>query len=213
MNTNIQVGDRVRDNGSGYIKGQPQMGSPVDFGTVTEVGEGGVMVHWDGCHGPFFCSFRHVRPAYTDSDCGNEKVQVKRVEHDDYPVNWTSFEMEYLRGLDLGKMDNVNNPAHYGNGSITSDGGPSDYYDFRDEWKTWNDLADHKASEQWKEHSFHLGNIGKALYRWGNKSGTTKNYDARKIVYSGLRVLMMLEGKKNVRTYLESLLRDPQFKD
>jgi len=36
------------------------------------------------------------------------------MEDSDYPVNWTSNEMEYLKGLDLGEMDNVNNPAHYG---------------------------------------------------------------------------------------------------
>ena len=84
-------------------------------------------------------------------------------------------------------MDNVK-------GKIKSDGGPSDYYDFLEGWKTWNDLADYKAKNQWKEHSFHLGNVGKAIYRWGEKDGTTKSYDTRKIVYSGLRVLMMIEG-------------------
>ena len=33
-----------------------------------------------------------------------------------------------------------------------SDGGPSEYYDFREGWNTWNDFADYKAKEQWKEH-------------------------------------------------------------
>jgi hypothetical protein len=112
-----------------------------------------------------------------------------------------------------GIKDNVNHPSHYNQDGIESDGGPSSYYDFPDFWATWNDLADFKAERQWKEHSFHLGNIGKALYRWGEKSGTTKEYDARKIIYSGLRILMMLEGKKNVRSYLENLLQDRQFRD
>jgi hypothetical protein len=48
--------------------------------------------------------------------------------------------------------------------------------------------------------------------RWGNKGGTTKEYDARKIIYSALRVLQMLKGKDEVRRYLQSLLDDPQFK-
>jgi len=110
--------------------------------------------------------------------------------------------------------DSVNPPSHYNEDKgIESDGGPSGYYDFPDIWRTWNDLADFKAKRQWKEHSFHLGNIGKALYRWGEKSGTTKNYDAKKIVYSGLRILLMLEGKENVRTYLKDLLNDRQFRD
>lgn len=95
--------------------------------------------------------------------------------------------------------------------TIVSDGGPTEYYDFLTGWKTWNDLADYKASKQWKEHSFHLGNIGKAIYRWGDKKGTTKTYDAKKIVYSGLRVLMMLEDKAYIQEYLEELTEDPQF--
>jgi hypothetical protein len=108
----------------------------------------------------------------------------------------------------------VSKPAHYNNtdGGVESDGGPSSYYDFPVDWKTWNDFADYKATKQWKEHSFHLGNVGKVLCRWGDKAGTTKSYDARKLIYSGLRVLLMLEGGQNVRSYLESLLEDPQFK-
>jgi len=95
--------------------------------------------------------------------------------------------------------------------TISSDGGPSDYYDFQEGWKTWNDFADSKSSTQWKEHSFHLGNVGKVLCRWGDKSGTSRAYDARKIVYSGLRILMMLCGKDEVKAYLRRLLDDPQF--
>ena len=96
--------------------------------------------------------------------------------------------------------------------AIKSNGGPSKYYDFEPDWATWNDFADYKSTHQWKEHSFHLGNVGKVLCRWGDKEGTTKDYDSRKIVYSGLRTLLMLEGKDSVREYLNSLLEDNQFK-
>ena len=108
----------------------------------------------------------------------------------------------------------VSKPSHYNVADgIISDGGPSSYYDFLSGWKTWNDFADSKSTHQWKEHSFHLGNVGKVLCRWGDKVGTSKAYDARKIVYSGLRVLLMLEGKESVRNCLESLLEDGQFKE
>lgn len=130
------------------------------------------------------------------------------------------YEYMVSKGKKVTDYNNVSKPAHYNhkvgyaNGDgINSDGGPSAYYDFHDGWRTWNDFADYKATQQWKEHSFHLGNVGKVLCRWGDKSGTSKSYDARKIVYSGLRVLLMLEGKENVRTYLENLLEDNQFKD
>lgn len=95
--------------------------------------------------------------------------------------------------------------------SINSDGGPTDYYDFKGEWVTWNDLADHKAKYQWKEYSFHFGNIGKALYRFGEKKGTSELYDVKKIIYSGLRVLLMMCGVETVQAYLKELQEDPQF--
>ena len=93
-----------------------------------------------------------------------------------------------------------------------SDGGPTSYYDFPDTWVTWNDLADYKSARQWKEHSFHLGNVGKAIFRWGEKEGTTKVYDAKKIIYSGVRILVMMIGVNKTRDYLTTLLNDEQFK-
>lgn len=95
---------------------------------------------------------------------------------------------------------------------IGSDGGPSNYYDFPESWNTQNDYIESKSKYQWKEYSFHLGNISKALTRWGDKAGTTIQYDAKKIVYSACRVLMMIAGVQAVRDYLQSLLDDPQFK-
>ena len=125
----------------------------------------------------------------------------------------TDDEAELVTAQDPPKaFDPVSKPSHYNQYGIESDGGPSAYYDFEPAWKTWNDFADYKSKAQWKEHSFHLGNVGKSICRWGDKGGTTKAYDARKIVYSGLRVLMMLEGKDAVTKYLEALLNDQQFK-
>jgi hypothetical protein len=96
---------------------------------------------------------------------------------------------------------------------INSDGGPTDYYDFPSEWTTFNDFIEYKSQTQWLSFSFHLGNIGKALCRWGDKNGTTEEYDAKKIIYSGVRILKMLIGAKATRDYLQRLLDDPQFKD
>lgn len=107
------------------------------------------------------------------------------------------------------QKDSKNDTSEEG---VLSDGGPSAYYDFLPEWVTFNDWGDYKAKTQWLEHSFHLGNIGKVLNRWGNKAGTTKLYDTKKIIYSGLRVMVMLEGKEKAREYLEKLLNDNQFK-
>ena len=95
---------------------------------------------------------------------------------------------------------------------LKSTGGPSSYYDFDPGWVTFNDFMDHQSKERWGSHSFHLGNICKAACRWGSKEGTSQAYDARKIVYSGLRILMMIEGKEGVVRYLEELSNDRQFK-
>jgi hypothetical protein len=96
---------------------------------------------------------------------------------------------------------------------IKSDGGPSSYFDFPASWTTFNDFIEHKSEHQWNKFSFHLGNIGKAICRWGDKNGTTEEYDAKKIIYSGVRILKMLIGAKATRDYLQRLLDDPQFKD
>lgn len=94
-----------------------------------------------------------------------------------------------------------------------SDGGASSYYDFPPGAVTLNDLVDLKSDNQWLGDSFHLANIVKAAWRWGNKAGVDKTYDARKIIYSGCRLLMKLGGVKEVRKMLQSLLDDPQFQE
>jgi hypothetical protein len=98
------------------------------------------------------------------------------------------------------------------NKKVSSDGGPSNYYDFPPEWNTLNDVIETKSKYQWKEHSFHLGNIMKAVVRWGDKDGTTTPYDAKKVIYSACRVLKVLVGPNELRSYLGALLDDPQFR-
>jgi len=98
------------------------------------------------------------------------------------------------------------------NKTIESDGGPASYYDYPEDWNTQNDYIETKSKYQWKEHSFHLGNISKAITRWGDKGGTTIEYDAKKIIYSACRVLMIIVGVNKMRSYLEELLDDKQFK-
>jgi len=99
---------------------------------------------------------------------------------------------------------------------ITQDatGGPSLYYDMPyATWVTTNDQMEYLAEHKWGKYAIHLKDIFKGLCRWGDKQGTTPSYDARKIIYYGLRVLMMLEGKANVQQYLSDLKNDPQFKE
>jgi len=85
------------------------------------------------------------------------------------------------------------------------DGGPAQYYDFPEGAVTLNDLI------EFKDMDFHRGNIFKACWRWGEKSGTAKDYDARKIIYSGARLLKQLVGVKGLRDTLYNILDDPQF--
>ena len=99
---------------------------------------------------------------------------------------------------------------------ITQDatGGPSLYYDMPyATWVTTNDQMEYLAEHKWGKYAIHLKDIFKGLCRWGDKQGTTPSYDTRKIIYYGLRVLMMLEGKANLQQYLSDLKNDPQFKE
>lgn len=92
-------------------------------------------------------------------------------------------------------------------------GGPSSYYDlpFKD-WVTTNDMVEYFSIHSWKEYSAHMKEILKAIVRWGNKDGTTKEYDSKKIIYYGARILRMVSGSKVLREYLQELLDNPQFK-
>lgn len=96
---------------------------------------------------------------------------------------------------------------------IKSDGGPSPYYDFPANANTLNDLIEYKSDKQWLGDSFHLSNIVKAAWRWGDKEGTTKEYDSRKFIYSGCRLLMKYAGVGAVRKTLQAMLDDPQFQE
>lgn len=96
-----------------------------------------------------------------------------------------------------------------------SNGGPSTYYDFPkgNEWVTLNDLMEWKAINHWGHLSLHLKDVMKACFRIGTKPGVDQSYDARKIVYSGLRMLVMMKGREEVASFLHQLTQDPQFKE
>ena len=91
-------------------------------------------------------------------------------------------------------------------------GGPSTYYDmpYRD-WVTTNDQMEWLAEHKWGKFAIHLKDIFKGLCRWGDKHGTDLAYDAKKIIYYGCRVYMMLAGRKALQDYLTELKDDKQF--
>lgn len=97
------------------------------------------------------------------------------------------------------------------NSPTKSDGGPSSYYDLDPSWVTFNDMAEHKAMTQWHGFAVHLKDVGKAVFRFGTKDGTSQAYDARKIAYSGIRMIGMADGKAAMRVELQRMLDDPQF--
>jgi hypothetical protein len=92
-------------------------------------------------------------------------------------------------------------------------GGPSSYYDLPfKEWVTVNDMMEYLAEHKWGKFGIHLKDIFKGICRWGDKEGTTVEYDTKKIIYYGCRILMMISGKDGLRKYLQGILDDPQFK-
>ncbi len=103
-------------------------------------------------------------------------------------------------------------PAIQTKDSTSQDGGPSSYYDppFKD-WITVNDMVDYYAEKKWKHLSWIFKDILKAVTRWGDKQGTSQEYDANKIIYYGCRLLMSIKNKEAVRAYLQRLLNDKQF--
>jgi hypothetical protein len=106
----------------------------------------------------------------------------------------------------------TNSNRTFGVVNKTSSGGPSAYYDMPySTWVTTNDQMEYLAEHKWGKYAIHLKDIFKGLCRWGDKSGTTVEYDSRKIIYYGCRVLMMVVGANELRVYLNELLDDKQF--
>jgi hypothetical protein len=96
--------------------------------------------------------------------------------------------------------------------SVKSDGGCTSYYDMPfSSWVTTNDMMEYLAEHKWGKYGIHLKDIFKGLCRWGDKDGTTVEYDTKKIIYYGVRVLRLVVGTPKMREYLQSLLDDPQF--
>lgn len=104
-------------------------------------------------------------------------------------------------------------PITPGESVVKPTGGPSSYYDFPfDQWTTTNDMMEYLAEEKWGSFSISFKDVFKALCRWGDKDGTNYEYDARKIIYYGCRVLRKIVGTEGLRSYLQELLDDEQFK-
>ena len=92
-----------------------------------------------------------------------------------------------------------------------SDGGPSGYYNFPEGMRTLNDLMEFLAKNRWGATSLHFKDIVKAAFRFGSKKGTDEAYDIKKIVYSGLRLLIMTNGFGETEDFINHLSKDPQF--
>jgi hypothetical protein len=86
---------------------------------------------------------------------------------------------------------------------ITSDGGSTAYYFLPEGAKELLDLIEHKKM------TFGIGNIFKACYRFGEKSGTDKAYDLRKIILFAQRELAMVEKEQqSTKMQLLALVKD-----
>lgn len=79
-----------------------------------------------------------------------------------------------------------------------SDGGATDYYHIPEGTRDLDDLI------ALKQMSFRMGNIFKACYRLGQKEGTDREYDLRKIIFFAQRELEMVEKAKNAPKYVVS---------
>jgi hypothetical protein len=113
---------------------------------------------------------------------------------------------------ELGKVYHTD--TNYSTEKVQPHGGPQSYYDAPyHEWVTTNDQMEYLAELKWGKYAIHLKDIFKGLCRWGDKEGTTIEYDTRKIIYYACRVLKMIVGVSSMRVYLQEILDDKQFKE
>lgn len=212
--SDYKVGDRVKNISSGYRQEfGPEEDSRVVHGVVKDVAPNGVDVLWDNCEKAYYC-FREEIELLEETAPLVEPVDVLYDESGSGSgVSCGPSFSDLVKDFQLKFPIEGDTPEVTKNGfnGIVSTGGCTSYYDFLPEWVTLNDMMDYKAQNQWGPLSFHMGNITKATYRFGEKDGTSQVYDLNKIIYSGLRAKLMLEDKQSVRDYLNELLNDPQF--
>ena len=186
----FKVGDKVRvSDHYSYLYGHGQDGVIVPMAS-----------DWNWCD--YTVAFS------SDDKCGYNTEELELVTEATSEAS-TTTEAEISEAMAI--IDQTFYSQYTTDGQL-SDGGPSRYYDWEPGWTTLNDFIEHKSLHQWKEHSFHWGNVVKALTRWGDKDGTSCEYDAKKVIYSGCRVLKAIIGVDGLRSYLQKLLDDPQFK-
>ena len=70
------------------------------------------------------------------------------------------------------------------------EGGSSEYYELPADAEEMQDLIEHKNM------NFAMGNVFKACYRYGEKDGTTMEYDLYKIIWYANRELRRVEKLK-----------------
>ena len=87
-------------------------------------------------------------------------------------------------------------------------GGPSSYYDFPfQDWTTTNDMVDTRQKISGVPFALSFKDIFKALCRWGDKDGTSYEYDAKKIIYYGCRILRKVVGNDGLTRLLAEPIR------
>lgn len=204
----FKVGDRVKNiiGGKGYGRElEPNIGEPVDMGTIIDVRKCGCDVLWDGCEEAYFSFSEEI--ALVDSAEPLTDAAKTWVASPSEPLKeaWESYESLLVDTPEQHYTPKDIQP-------IVSDGGPSEYYDFKESHKTLNDWMEDKAKSQWGAYSLHMKDLGKGMCRFGTKNGVTEGYDINKMLYSTIRMKVMEVGKEKAVEYIRSVLEDPQFK-
>lgn len=166
--------------------------------------------------------------SYLTHKVGDTVVITKNINGHDYPLGSSVTIISFGGGGYMGSPDKNDMEWYFDDEECssrilkgfvevlnkTSSGGPSSYYDMPfAAWVTTNDQMEYLAENKWGKYAIHLKDIFKGLCRWGDKDGTTVEYDSRKIIYYGCRVLRMVVGDAKLRVYLNELLDDKQFQD
>lgn len=131
--------------------------------------------------------------------------------HDERGLKWLGVPDEWCNYMQPYYTPKAINTSSEDSFSPKPDGSVASYYDFPKGMVTLNDWLEYMGDHCWKGDSFHLANIVKAATRWGRKGGTGKEYDARKFIYSGCRLLMKYTNAEEVHNTLNKILQDPQF--
>lgn len=137
---------------------------------------------------------------YQCRTCGIRHVLMHKLCHgESKPCSRCTEAITRANRIKRGPSISSYGPAKGDPEPVKSDGGSSSYYELPPRARELQDLISHRNM------NFAVGNIFKACWRLGRKSGTEALYDLRKIPFFAVAEAERISSKADFKSYLQGM--------